>query len=152
MKVFLVVRKSHKTGSQVIRWATNEPFSHIGVSFDNCDTVYHSDSRGCRLESAWDFAVNSHAEVSTFFTPSFEEFTGMMWRARSKVGSKYDFLGVLGFGALLLLKKIGIKSKMPVFNPSWMFCSEYSEYIIFGTNTTLTPMQVVEKVKQKWLV
>lgn len=149
MRISLCVRRSHLLGSQLIRWGTKETFSHIGVSLDNANTVYHSDSKGCRVESAWDFAVNSHAEVAYSFKVTTEEYISMLWRAKSKLGAKYDFLGVLGFGVFLLLSRFGLSFR-PIFNPKWLFCSEYAEYIIFGTNTTLTPMQVVEKAKKTW--
>lgn len=137
--MMIVLRRSNKIGSRVIRFFTSEPASHIGVSFDG-KTVYHSDSKGCRAESLEDFCKGSETLVRHYAVP----MAAMRMRANEKLGTKYDFLGVVGFGLLLLLKLCGFKAKIPLINPRWMMCSEYAEYILMGTKNTLTPIEVVK--------
>jgi hypothetical protein len=140
MKILL--RRNEKIGSRIIRWATGEPASHVGVSFDGA-MVYHSDQGGCRAEPIEDFCRGSVYHIEEIPEPRFAR-----WRAREKIGTKYDTLGVIGFGIFLILRKFGIKSRIPLMNPRWFYCSEYVEYILFGTYSTMTPMQVYEKSKK----
>ena len=144
MRIIAVnLRKSQKIGSRLIRFATGEEFSHIGIQLGD-DKIYHSDSHGCRMTSIDDF-VNGSTARTFYFKVSNEAFKEMQMRAIEKLGNKYDFLGVIGFGVLLLLKRLGIRVKVPLMNPRWLICSEYAEYILMGTLTTSTPCEIVTK-------
>ena len=138
--MMILLRRSSKLGSKVIRAFTNEPASHIGVSFDGV-TVYHSDAKGCRSEPIEQFYKDSEVFVRHYAVPT----AAMKMRALEKLGSKYDFLGLVGFGLFLLMKKLGIRARVPLMNPKWMLCSEYAEYILLGTHNTLTPVEVMSK-------
>jgi hypothetical protein len=138
--MMILLRRSDKWGSCIIRWATREPASHIGVSFDGIN-VYHSDFKGCRVEKIEDFYKDSEVFVRHYATP----VASMKMRALEKLGSKYDFLGILGFALFLLFKFLGIRAKVPLMNPKWMLCSEYAEYILLGTYSTATPVEVMSK-------
>lgn len=141
----IVLRRSGKIGSKVIRFFTRETWSHIGVSFDG-KSVFHSDSKGCRLESLEGFSKDSEVLVIDYRVSTAQ----MHQRAVEKVGSSYDFLGVIGFGLILAIKWAGIKTKMPLMNPKWMFCSEYAEYILFGECLTRTPGEVWLKMEKSY--
>lgn len=146
MYVIIALRRSNKIGSRLIRWCTGEDWSHIGLTFDE-QTVYHSDASGCKKETAEDYFKGS--EVSWVRLPlTRADFTSAQWRAEAAVKrrTKYDLLGVVGFGLILLLnKRLGIPLPRPIFNPKWMFCSEFVEYVMFNQNTTLTPHEVYDK-------
>lgn len=136
--MMIILRRSNKIGSRVIRFFTSEPASHVGVSFDG-KNVYHSDAKGCRLEPIEQFCKDSETLSRHYAVPT----AAMRMRANEKLGTKYDFLGVIGFGLFLMLKFVGIKAKVPLMNPRWMFCSEYAEYILMGTKNSLMPVEVV---------
>lgn len=136
--MIILLRRSDKIGSKVIRTFTGEAASHIGVSFDG-KHVYHSDVNGCRTELIEKFCKGSEVHTRHYAVPA----AAMRMRANEKLGTKYDLLGVVGFGIFLILKFFGIKAKVPLMNPKWMMCSEYAEYILLGTKNTLTPLEVV---------
>jgi hypothetical protein len=148
MKTIVIWQHSNsKIGSRLIRWATGEKYSHIGVQL-NTDGIYHSDVKGCHITSIEEFSKKCNYEYTTKDV-SDEEYEDMLSRANSRLGDPYDFLGALGLGLLVILaRRLFVKIKIPVLNPKWLFCSEYSEYIIWGTQTELTPGQVAEKATQ----
>ena len=135
---------SKKIGSRLIRWATGEKYSHIGVQL-NDSGIYHSDVKGCHVSSIEEFC-NKSEYLYTVKAVSEEEHDQMLDRAKNRLGDPYDFLGAIGLGLLIILaRRIHRKIKPPMLNPRWLFCSEYSEYIIWGTQTELTPGQVALK-------
>jgi hypothetical protein len=138
--MIIILRRSNKLGSRIIRLFTREAASHIGVSFDGVN-VYHSDVSGCRVETIEQFSKDNVTLVRHYAVP-----TAVMWmRANEKLGTKYDMLGIIGFGLYLMLKMVGIRTKVPLMNPRWMFCSEYAEYILLGSYNSHTPVEVVTK-------
>lgn len=144
--ISISLRKNDKIGSRIIRFATGEEFSHIGVQLGD-DKIFQSDAHGCRVTLIDEF-VDGNVVRAFYFKVSEEDFKQMRVRAISKLGYNYDFLGVIGFGLLLLAKKVGIKVKIPLMNPRWMMCSEYAEWILTGKQTTLTPGQVLEQFRE----
>lgn len=140
-------RKSNKLGSRLICSVTKEKFSHIGIEID--EVIYHSNSKGCHKSSIEEFG---HKSETYSFELNISDYMAnhMLERAISRLGDKYDFLGVLGLGLLIIFfHKLLRKIKPPVMNPKWMFCSEYSEYIILGTQSSLTPGQVADMAKSE---
>jgi hypothetical protein len=144
--ITICVRNSDKIGSKTIRFATGEEFSHIGVQLGD-DKIYHSDIHGCRVCPITEFVEGNNVR-SFYFRVEDQQFADMKTRAAAKLGTKYDVLGLIGFGVLLLLKRIGIRVKVPMMNPKWMFCSEYAEYILTGRHSTMTPVEVLEEYRE----
>lgn len=138
--ITIYLRRSKKIGSRVICLATGEPYSHIGVELGGF--MYHSVSSGCRKEAVVNFTNQNEVYSKTF--PVLErEYAAMIERAETKLSTKYDMLGVIAFGLMLILRRVGIIKKIADVNPKWLMCSEYAEWILWGKVKTITPMEVL---------
>ena len=135
----IIFRKSNKLGSKIIRLFTKEEWSHVGVSFDE-NEVYHADSKGVHKITLEEFCKDS--EFLIIDKIHNEE---MINRANSKLGSKYDFGAILWLAIYLPLFRIGIKLPKTTINPKWFLCSEFVEYVIYGTITTSTPGELLNR-------
>lgn len=150
MKTITVyLRKSGKIGSRIICLATGEAYSHIGVRLGDSN-VFHSDGHGCHLSTFKDFSAGSTV-LSKRFIIDADDLDAARARAIEKLGTAYDFLGVVGFGICLILKRLGIRFKIPLMNPRWMMCSEYVEYILLNKNETRTPAEVLGEINENSL-
>jgi hypothetical protein len=135
----VIFRRSKKIGSRLIRWGTQENWSHCGVVINGA--VYHSDVQGCRLSSIEEFC--SGAE--TFLMPKTIS-EDQKNRAIQALGDKYDWGAIAWFALSVLLKRIWIILPKLTINPKWFVCSEYATYILWGQNETDTPGAVMDRV------
>ena len=137
----LMFRRNKKIGSRLIQWATQYRWSHVGVLCED-GYVYHSDASGAHKVTLEEFQKDSEIDFMTLLGDANQ----MLARAQSRVGSKYDFPALFWFGLVLLLKRFSIKLPKLVINPRWIVCSEYAEYIVFGTTETLLPQELAMKI------
>lgn len=144
--MILIVRKSNGIISRCIRWLTGEEWSHIG--YLSGGQVYHSDFYGVSKIPTKEFVKNATFKTYTIKT-TVKQNEEMLDRAQLKLreGTNYDFPALFAFLFVFLLKKIGIRVKMPEINPRWMVCSEFMAYVIWDDPITLTPGQVLEKLE-----
>jgi hypothetical protein len=137
----LMFRRNKKIGSRLIQWATQYHWSHVGVLCKD-GLIYHSDSSGAHSATTEEFSKDSEID----FMPIIGDDDEMLARAQSRLGDKYDFPALLWFALVLFLKKISIKIPRLVINPKWIVCSEYAEFIVFGTASTSLPEELAMKV------
>ena len=135
----VIFRKSDKLGSRLIRWGTQESWSHVGVIFDS--RVYHSDSKGCHFSTLEEF---SH-DAETFFLPR-EISDEQKARAYEALGQKYDWPALVWFAVLFLLRRILIRLPEYTINPKWKVCSEYATWILWGKVETHTPGEILSRL------
>jgi len=135
----VIFRRSKKIGSRLIRWGTQENWSHCGVVING--VAYHSDVLGCRLSSLEEFC----AEAEVFLMPK-TITEDQKNRAVVALGDKYDWGAIIWFSLSVLLKRIWIILPKLAINPKWFVCSEYATYILWGQNETDTPGGVMNRL------
>jgi hypothetical protein len=127
--------------SRFMAWCMGERYSHIGIELRE-GLIFHSDKHGCHISTTKEFYEHTKAGLMIPLPCTWLDHTVMLERAIGAIDTRYDFLGVLGFGVFLLLRKVGLALPVPLMNPSWLMCSEYAEFILHGTKTTQTPVEV----------
>jgi len=141
----VVFRRSRKLGSRLIRWGTQEAWSHCGVIIDN--EAYHSDSRGCHVSTVEEFCLGSE----TFFL-AVAITKEQKDRAIKAIGYQYDWAAIVWFAIVLLLKRIAIILPTTTVNSKWLVCSEYASYIFWGKGQTVTPGEFLNRVLAEQIV
>lgn len=144
METGVMFRRSTRIGSRLIRWGTDEPWSHCGILIG--DQVYHSDTKGCHATPYEEFC----AKAETFTIPK-ELSEEQKARALKAVGYQYDWGAIAWFVLSVLFKKIRIILPRLTINPRWFVCSEYATYILWGKNETGTPGDVMNRVLDEQL-
>jgi hypothetical protein len=144
--MIIITRKSQKIVSKLIRWCTEEEWSHIGILIGG--NVYHSDFFGVSCIPVNEFT--KHNDYKAFNVRSTTQQNAVILeRCKEKMGRSYDFPAIIMFFVYFLLKKMGIRFHMPMINPRWLICSEFIAYVIWGKAETITPGEVLRRLGVK---
>jgi hypothetical protein len=139
----VIFTRANTFSSKVTRFFTKEKWSHVGVLLGG--KVYHSTmGPGCHVSSLTEFVRGTEA-LSFTFVPTYPgKAPGSISieeeRAIEQLGVDYD-IGLLPEIATHTrdAEDFGDKSKAL----QRLVCSEYAEYILFGTAHSLTPGELL---------
>ena len=142
--------RSNRIGSRLIRWALEEPVSHVAIRTQN--TIIHSNFSGTHAD--WDnrWLNNNLVVYSVRVKMPFEE---TMYRLQNLMSNyaKYDFGAFLYFGYRALVSKI---TGTPIHgHNAWeargaYLCTEFATKLLLGEEETnlVSPYQLYNRLRQ----
>jgi hypothetical protein len=145
-KAAVVFTRAKTLSSWVTRYFTKEKWSHTGVLIQG--KVYHSTlGTGCHVSSLKDFLEDTEFLYFSFELdfPKQGELSAQEERAVECLGKGYD-VALLPEIATHTRDKEDFEDQQEAEEK--MVCSEYSEYILFGTGHSLTPGELLAIVQK----
>jgi hypothetical protein len=139
--------KSDLCGSKLIRWALEEPVSHVALEHDG--VVLHSTWGSVDLDALGTFL--EHREIIyTIDVPDYG-LADMIELANRYEGSSYDFTGLVYFSVAALLRKF-LNVPLPKSNtwntPGQFLCTEVASLLIYGyEDAIMTPYEMYLRLK-----
>ena len=128
----MVFSRGHGILSSLITWATNSDVSHASIHFTDSEQKWMVESTGRYgvYPGWWDTFVNHTTVKYRFLVVNIDEKSmndAVDEALDEMIGKGYDFIGVIGFGIELAIKKIfGKELKKGILGSSRvMFCSEF---------------------------
>ena len=117
--------------SRIIRWFTDSPVSHCSLLYFDVDfgqeMVLESTLEGVRIIPYEVF--KQHNNIVRVFIPETPLKQGFA-KVGEKLGTFYDFAGLLGMLWVLLGRWFKRKFKNPWDNPQALFCSEFVAQVL----------------------
>ena len=120
----IVFATTSKPLSRLIRWATRSRVSHavIGTSWEDVRVVIEATTGGVKNSPRALWGENHIVVAEYAFKPS---VTVDLSEAVSKIGTAYDYVGLLGYLVVLFGRRLGRKLRNPLASEKALVCSEF---------------------------
>ena len=145
MEVKIIFANGTSVISDIIRWCTDEPISHVALLLDD-KWVVHSNLRGVNLEHIDHFKKSySIYSITPPVTPTIDVDKELV----NSSFKYYDIFAIMWLGLRYVLKKAtGLKiPKVNLWQVTGLFlCTEWVSFIMQGKeDSTITPFQLYTK-------